>query len=123
MNYDLRLEVAVGSAVKSSNPCTRCRYYDRPRLMVIIEVTYTNYIYCTCVQHRGQIAGCARSAAQRDPAGSKQHAREKALTRYAIRKNGTAVCGAMAQERQRGPRSGRGSRGRDGTSACRDSLS
>lgn len=64
------------------------------------------------------------SVAQRDPARSKQHAREKALTRYAIRKNGTAVCGAMAQGEGRASRgSGRDSRGRDGTSACRRSLS
>lgn len=52
--------------------------------------------------------------AQRDPARSKQHAREKALTgdseeRYAARRDGARV--------------GRDSRGRDGTSACRASLS
>lgn len=54
-----------------------------------------------------------RNSALRDPAGSKQEqAREGA---DAIRRNGT--------EHRDGAREGRGSRGRDGTSACRASLS
>lgn len=77
-------------------------------------MNYINYIYV-----RGAARRSAERSARRDPARSKQHAREKALTGDSEERNAAPRRAA----RRDGARVGRDSRGRDGTSACRTSLS
>jgi len=81
----------------SLNTCRRITC-DKPWSLQKTRIWITSIISCYGVTSNFGLYS-QRSAAQRDPAGSKQHAREKALTRF-----GRTEQPRAARWRKRGPR-------------------